>query len=143
MTEVAKKKPINSRAKGARAERELKNLLKDSFPEYLDDFRRNQDQSERGGHDIIGLPGYAPECKAVADFHLPGYWRQTVTQATTVKLIPVLFRKVPLKGWEVYLHLKHVVPGLFDAISVDAVPYVCVMSYEAFVKIARQESGLV
>jgi hypothetical protein len=132
------KKPINSRAKGARAERELKNMLKESFPEYVDDFRRNQDQSERGGHDILGLPGFAIECKSVAEFSLPRFWTQTVDQAGRVQLLPALFRKVPLRGWEVYVHLRDLDPTRFGDTSVDDSEYVCKVSYAAFVQFARR-----
>lgn len=137
------KKPIDSRAKGQRAERELKNMLKESFPEYAEEFRRNQDQSERGGHDILGLPSFAIECKSVAEFSLPRFWAQTVEQARRVDSLPALFRKVPLRGWEVYVHLRDINPMRFGDTSVDDCEYVCKVSYAAFVSYARQVIGQV
>lgn len=135
--EAAKKKPINSRAKGIRAERELKNMLKESFPEHAELLKRNQDQNAFGGHDLIGLPGFAPECKAVEQFLINGFWKQTVDQAAKTGELPVLFRKVPLKGWEVYLHLSHLNPVRFGNADVADPEFVARLTYPAFVAFAR------
>jgi len=137
---VAKKKPINSRARGLRGERELKNMLIESFPEYADKIRRNQDQSERGGHDLFGLPGFAPECKNVNDvrFFIVPFWKQTVDQAEREDCIPVLFRKRDFRGWTVYIHLKHLSPAVFGESLVRDVSLVAQISYDAFVLWARE-----
>lgn len=131
-----------SRNKGIRAERELKNLFRVSFPEYKDRFERNQNQSDNGGHDIIGLPGYAPEVKNVADFYINPMWAQTIDQSKRVNDTPVLFRKINLKGWKVYLSLKFINPAEFGFVDESDVSYVVEISYEAFVRIARQRYGL-
>jgi hypothetical protein len=55
-------KKINSRAKGAKGERELANKLK----EYGFDCRRGQQYSGANGDaDVVGLPGIHIECKRV------------------------------------------------------------------------------
>ena len=55
-------KKINSRAKGAKGERELANKLK----EYGYDCRRGQQYSGANGDaDVVGLPGIHIECKRV------------------------------------------------------------------------------
>ena len=51
----------NSRAKGARGERELANLLKS----YGYNTRRGQQFSGLEGEDVVGLPGVHIECKRV------------------------------------------------------------------------------
>jgi hypothetical protein len=135
---AAAKKPINSRQKGVRAERELKNMLKEAFPEYAEAFKRNQDQNAFGGHDIDGLPGYSVECKAVAEFSLPPFWRQTCEQAEKADMsTPVLFRKVPLRGWQVYLPLSHIRPDLASIAPTANADYAVRMSFEAFVLYVR------
>lgn len=99
---------INSRQKGAAAERELIKELQ----EYLGDeiagrMKRNLEQSRKGGHDIAGLPGWAIEVKRykrLSDADLARIWNgQVVTQAVRVRSRPVLAYKGDFKPWRVRL----------------------------------------
>ena len=65
---------MNSRAKGARGERELANLLK----EHGYDSRRGQQYSGANGDaDVVGLPGIHIECKRVEKLNM----NKSMTQA--------------------------------------------------------------
>ena len=105
---------INSRAKGLRGEREIRNLIQE-----LTGFRlaRNTEQSEKGGYDLkVDLTGlktthekllalkfdaFAFEIKNTAREFQHAYWVQTVEQAVRYARHPVLMYKIPLKGWRV------------------------------------------
>lgn len=138
MTTAAPKKRIHSAAKGKRGERELNRMLKESFPEYAPHLKRNKDQDAVGGDDIRGLPGYSVECKNVADrqWSLRAFWAQTCRQAGPGE-VPVLFRKLPLRGWRVYISLADLNPRECAAVDRCDLEYVVVLSYAAFVHHAR------
>lgn len=102
---------INSRQKGAAAERELIKELQ----EYLGDeiagrMKRNLEQSRKGGHDVAGLPGWAIEVKRykrLSDADLNRIWeRQVVDQALRVKCRPALAYKGDFKPWRVRLPIE-------------------------------------
>lgn len=57
---------MNSRAKGAKGERELARKLK----EYGFDTRRGQQYSGIEGEDVVGLPGIHIECKRVEKLNI-------------------------------------------------------------------------
>lgn len=84
-----------SRNKGARAEREVAALIRDLLG-Y--DAQRRVRQHD-GDSDILGVPKWCIEVKDCATLALPAWWRQTVEQAGDE--LPVLFYKVPRKGWRV------------------------------------------
>ena len=94
---------INSRQKGARAERELSKLLT-----KLSAFscRRGQQYSGANGDpDVVGLPLIHIECKAVERLNL----REAMTQAEDDKRekeIPVVMHKKNRKPWLVTLNLE-------------------------------------
>jgi hypothetical protein len=85
---------INSRAKGAQGEREFCKAL----GEYLGDalvepLKRNLEQTRNGGHDILGLEGWALEIKrykVVKESDIKAFWEQAVEQAKRVGATPVL-----------------------------------------------------
>jgi hypothetical protein len=68
----------SGRRKGRAAEQELVRELRDLLGEQV---HRNLDQARVGGCDILGLPGWAPECKRQEALALPAWWLQTVQQA--------------------------------------------------------------
>lgn len=76
---------INSRAKGKSGERELIGELKKLLPsEMTSELTRNLDQTRDGGHDILGLDGWALEVKRYAQVlpaDLDRFWKQACEQA--------------------------------------------------------------
>lgn len=129
--------PIDSRRKGADAERQLRNMLLVSFPQFEKHIKRNKNQDGFGGCDISGLPGFAPECKFEKNFLIAGNWAQTLASVQLGE-VPVLFRKVALKGWSVYLHLSDLHPQLYGHTDRADREFLAVISYDAFVTYARQ-----
>lgn len=95
---------INSRAKGKSAERELINILKAHLPQYANDLERNLEQTRNGGHDILGLPGWAIEVKRYAKVtqgDLIGFWSQACEQARKDGGRPALAYRLDRQDWRV------------------------------------------
>lgn len=97
---------INSRAKGAAAERQLIKDLGDFLGEELaGGLKRNLEQSRRGGHDVSGLGGWAVEVKryrTMSDAALERIWDgQVIAQAVKVRLRPALAYRGDFKPWRV------------------------------------------
>ena len=98
---------INSRSKGQRGEREivkfLQEIANDIYPTYnltAPLIERNQNQSWRGGYDIVGLDDIiAPEVKLCQTYQLDKWWQQAVRQAN--KNEPVLFYRRNRTPWRV------------------------------------------
>lgn len=96
---------INSRNKGASAERELIKLLKDDLGEGYD-LKRNLEQTREGGYDITGLPKWALEVKRYADASpaiIRGWWEQAADQARAVRKIPVLAYRLDRRDWRIVI----------------------------------------
>ena len=79
---------INARTKGANGEREVADILQRVVNEVAIQcgyvaprIRRNTEQSQIGGEDLVGLPWYSIEVKRVERVDLPKWWAQTVAQA--------------------------------------------------------------
>lgn len=95
--------PKNSRAKGARGERELANKLKD----YGYEARRGQQFcGANGDHDVVGLPKIAIECKRVEALNIDKAYEQSVSDAKEGE-IPVVMHRKNGTGWKVTLSLDH------------------------------------
>lgn len=97
---------INSRAKGAAAERELIIELREHLGEELTSgLKRNLEQSRKGGHDIAGLDGWALEVKrykSLTEAEIARFWeRQAVDQARRVAARPALVYRADYKPWRV------------------------------------------
>jgi hypothetical protein len=95
---------INSRAKGKSGERELILVLRELLPEYAADFERNLEQTRGGGHDILGLPGWAIEVKRygkVSQADLKGFWSQACEQARKDGGRPALAYREDRQDWRV------------------------------------------
>lgn len=95
--------PINSRNKGATAEREAAELLsmwlQDTKHPHLTP-TRNLEQTRAGGFDLVGIPGLAIEVKRVENLSaLPGWWKQAVRQAPP-PLTPFLMYRPNRKPWK-------------------------------------------
>ena len=78
----------NSRAKGARGERELANLLKS----YGYNTRRGQQFSGLEGEDVVGLPGIHIECKRIERLNIYDAISQA-TRDSKENQIPVVFHR--------------------------------------------------
>lgn len=79
---------------------------------------RNLEQTRSGGHDISGLPGWAPEIKARKAYPTPSelgeMWEQCTRQAQNAGLKPVLVVKVDRRGWQIYIRGSDLVPDILD-----------------------------
>lgn len=82
--------PINSRAKGARFERNLASLLR----EYGYDCRRGQQYcGANGDADVIGLPGLHIEAKAQETMRLYEWMSQAKRDSEGTGRLPAVFHK--------------------------------------------------
>jgi len=95
--------PINSRTKGATAERQL---IKEIHEWTGIKLTRNFSQASAGGHDLIGLDDWAIECKrySVAKEHDKKlWWQQAVAQARRVDKRPVVCYREDRRPWRCIL----------------------------------------
>lgn len=104
---------INSRAKGKSAERELIGELKRLLPpEMTSELTRNLDQTRDGGHDILGLDGWAIEVKRYAQVlpaDLVRFWTQACEQSARIDgTRPVLCFRADRREWRVVLSMRDV-----------------------------------
>lgn len=110
----------HSRNKGAAFEREVANLIRESLG-Y--DCKRNLMQAAEGGHDLIGIPGLAIECKRYKEAKrndLVRFWKQTWEQAKAGD-VPILIVKEDRKPIDVYIQwdgagAADFEPGSFDRV---------------------------
>lgn len=91
----------NSRAKGARGERELSKVLR----EWGYDTRRGQQYSGANGDaDVVGLPNIHIECKWVEKLNLDKAMKQSIDDARDGE-IPVVMHKKNRKPWLITMRL--------------------------------------
>ena len=91
----------NSRAKGARGERELSKVLRG----YGYDTRRGQQYSGANGDaDVVGLPNIHIECKWVEKLNLDKAMNQSIDDARDGE-IPVVMHKKNRKPWLITMRL--------------------------------------
>ena len=129
---------INSRAKGASAEREFIKEL----GEYLGDamvepMKRNLEQTRKGGHDIVGLDGFAIEIKRyrrVKEGDIVKFWAQAVDQAKRVGAEPVLAYREGFCSWRVRIPWGFLMDEGWD----EDVDFTLEMSLKAFATIVRE-----
>lgn len=124
--------PINSRTKGASAERDVAQILRN---ELGIETKRNLEQWRSGGSDILGVPGFAIEVKRAAKPLLNQWWAQTVRQAEELKELPCLWWRLDRQPWRVKVPLW--------AICADAHPsyemeWTADITPEAFCMIVRE-----
>lgn len=95
------------RRKGARAERQLAQLLRD---ELGDGVRRNLDQCRHGGCDLLGVSGFALEVKRAARPRLADWWQQACAQSDPGD-IPALAYRLDRQEWRFVLPLGALHPS--------------------------------
>ena len=92
---------VNSRAKGARGEREIANILK----EYGYEARRGQQYSGANGDaDVVGLPGIHIEVKRVEALNIDKAMDQANRDAKDYE-IPVVIHRKDRMNWKVTMYL--------------------------------------
>ena len=91
---------INSKAKGAKGERELANILKD----YGYNCRRGQQYNGLEGEDVVGLDYIHIECKRVQALNLDEAMEQSKRDSKGNQLAAVFHRKNN-KKWKVTMDL--------------------------------------
>lgn len=92
---------INSRAKGARGERELSSKLK----EYGYVCRRGQQFcGANGDADVVGLPGIHIECKRVEKLNITQAMSQAISDAKDEEK-PTIFHRKDNEKWLVTMRL--------------------------------------
>jgi len=133
------KRKINSRAKGAAGEREFCNELADILGETLvAPLKRNLEQTRIGGHDIVGLDGWAIEIKrykTLTEGELKEFWQQAVDQAKRVNATPVLAYREDFRSWRVRIPMGFLSgTGLW----IEDVDYTIEMSMVAFATLVRE-----
>ena len=105
---------INSRNKGAAAEREFATLI---YGELGVQLQRNLEQYRTGGHDLIAI-GYCPTAnylnqfatevkrhRQATDAKISEWWEQTTNQAKDANLIPLLAFRVDRQAWRIVVPL--------------------------------------
>lgn len=99
---------INSRSKGQRGERQVRDLLQevvdraaaDCGHRFPPEVKRNLMQSREGGCDLTGVPGVAVEVKFQEAEHLKQWWAQTLDQAARIDAVPVLIWRRARSQWQ-------------------------------------------
>lgn len=100
---------INSRAKGRAFEQDVARRLRDELGVEIT--RNWAEQACHGGTDLIGLDGWAIECKRSKKYS--NDWRvQAAEQAAKVECVPVLIFKLDYKPIIAELPASGVVPEL-------------------------------
>ena len=98
-----------ARNKGKRGEREIADRFIEIMQKvekelwvkgYSEDVKRNTLQSDRGGFDLVGIPGLAIEIKRCETLNLGSWWKQCQAQAKHA-LMPVLFYRQNRQLWKV------------------------------------------
>ena len=98
---------INVRNKGAAGEREIAEILQRVVNEVYTicgqkapKLRRNVEQSQVGGEDLVGLPWYSFEVKRVERVDLDRWWAQTCVQAARKAPAASTAEAQRLGGWK-------------------------------------------
>jgi Holliday junction resolvase len=112
---VERTAPTNSARKGKVAERELARLLRKWLGSAV---VRNLDQVRDGGSDLLGIAGWALECKRAARPRVAEWWAQTCRQAAAVGLRPALCYRLDRQPWRAVVALRDVTTG-FERVPLE------------------------
>lgn len=130
---------INSRAKGAAGEREFCRVLGDLLGDALvEPLKRNLEQTRNGGHDILGLEGFALEIKRykrVKDGDIKKFWEQACEQAERAGGYPALAYREDLQSWRVRIPMEVLREDMTSTWELD---YTAELSVEAFAMVVRE-----
>jgi hypothetical protein len=141
-------KPINSREKGAAAEREFARLIFDHLGVEL---RRNLEQSRSGGYDLLpvgegpvslALDAYALEIKRYREFTpamLAGFWSQAEAQARRAARLPALAFRADRQEWRILLPLHTLNAEAFG--PWNGIDWTAAVSVPAFCALIRERAG--
>lgn len=131
---------INSRAKGAAGEREFCKELGEHLGDALvEPLKRNLEQTRNGGHDILGLEGFALEIKRykrVKESDVKEFWAQAVEQAKRVGAQPVLAYREDFQSWRVRIPWGFMMD---DQDWDEDVDFTLELSLKAFASIIREQ----
>lgn len=136
---------VNSRAKGAGAEREVAGIIQDYTGVKL---VRNLEQTRSGGHDLLVHPdetgsvadafrALAIECKrynSVTPGLIKRWWLQAVAQAEPLQLQPILIYRADRQDWQAMASLQLINPELTRSTDLE---YTATMSIQALCHIIR------
>ena len=131
---------VNARNKGRRGEREVIDEIKELLGIELE---VNYAQTFGGGHDLLGMPGYAIEVKrrkAITQSDIKNWWDQTVRQAKKVDLLPCLWFRQDRADWKVAIPCPY--SSEKDFFSVEDVNIASIISPELWAAIAREEYNI-
>lgn len=117
--------PLNSRAKGAKGEREIVLLLNGIIQRVLDSqewpegvaevalkcIQRNLQQSIEGGSDLNGVFGLAIEIKRQENVQVDKWWMQCTSQAARTNEWPVLLYRKNNNPWRCLTQGHAPLPG--------------------------------
>jgi hypothetical protein len=111
------------RNKGQRGEREVLKLFATAFEavgrsDLAEVLKRNVGQSDRGGFDIVGIPGIALEVKYQETLAIEQWWKQTLEQAG--KDLPVLMYRSNRTKWRCRCYTWLTVGGCWVVSDLDA-----------------------
>ena len=130
---------INSRAKGAAAERQFcKDLAEHLGDAMTEPLKRNLEQTRKGGHDIVGLDGYAIEIKryrVIKEGDIARFWAQAVDQAKRVSSTPVLAYREDFCSWRVRIPWGFMMDEEWD----EDVDFTIEVSLKAFASLIREQ----
>lgn len=131
---------VNARSKGRRGEREVIDEIKSLLGIQLE---VNYSQTFGGGHDLLGLDGFAIEVKRrkqITQADLKNFWEQTTRQATKINLLPCLWFRADRSEWRVMIaDLYALKKGLFEIEDFNIASNI---STELFAAIMREEFNL-
>ena len=139
---------INSRAKGAAAEREFAALLLDLLGVKL---ARNLEQSRSGGHDLeavgddpaaLALRRFAIECKryaAIPPAMLAKFWEQAESQARRASRVPALAFRADRQEWRVVVPLSALNGEVYGE-AWGGIEWTAVLSVPAFCALVRDKA---
>jgi Holliday junction resolvase len=143
------KRRIDSRAKGAQAEREFAALIQEHLGVTL---RRNLEQSRSGGHDLeaigddtaaVALNRFAIEVKryrAVTPAMLAKFWEQAEMQARGASRMPILAYRADRQEWRVLVPLASLNGAIFQP-SWEGFGWTADVGAEAFCAMVREAAN--
>lgn len=99
-------KTINVRTKGSKGEREFIRILSEKLGL---DLKRNLQQFQESGCDVLRIPDWAIEIKRHEKLSLEAWWRQAVKNANTANRIPALAYRQSYKPWRIIIPIDAIV----------------------------------